>query len=181
MPHIPVPDGLPGIAGLLAFKPATGMRVADLMHEMLRGSSPLTPAEREVIGAYVSHRNECEFCARSHGATIPHLGAGDELREAALAGPDAAEISPKLRALLAVAGAVVEGGHRVTAEHVEAARAAGATDEELHDTVLIAAAFCMVNRYVDGLGTVAPNEDERYDQMGARLARDGYLRAAPPS
>jgi uncharacterized peroxidase-related enzyme len=177
VPYIPVPDGLPGITGLLAFKPATGVRVADLMHELLRGGSSLTPAEREVIGAYVSRRNECEFCARSHGATIPHLDASAELREAALAGPDAEGISPKLRALLAVAGAVAEGGQQVTDEHVEAARAAGATDEELHDTVLIAAAFCMVNRYVDGLGAVTPTEDAAYDQMGVRLARDGYRRA----
>lgn len=179
MPYIPVPEGLPGITGLLAFKPATGMRIGDLMHELLRGSSPLTPAERETIASYVSHRNECQFCARSHGATIPHLGAGVELSEAALVGPDAPEISPKLRALLAVAGAVAEGGHRVTDGLVEAARAAGAADEELHDTVLIAAAFCMVNRYVDGLATVAPTDDAAYDQMGVRLARDGYRRTTP--
>lgn len=177
MPHVPLPDGLPGITGLLAFKPATGMRVADLMHELLRGESPLTPAERETIGAYVSHRNECEFCARSHSATIPHLGSGVELSEAALVGPAAKGITPKLRALLAVTGAVVEGGHRVSDELVEAARAAGATDEELHDTVLIAAAFCMVNRYVDGLDAFTPAEDAAYDQMGVRLAREGYRRA----
>ncbi|MCW6003132.1 carboxymuconolactone decarboxylase family protein [Micromonospora sp. CPCC 205371] len=152
------------------------MRVADLMHELLRGDSPLSAAEREAIGAYVSRRNECEFCARSHGATAAHLDASEELREAALVGPDAEGIPPKLRALLAVAGAIVEGGHRVTDKLVEAAREAGATDEELHDTVLIAAAFCMVNRYVDGLGAVTPTEDAAYDQMGVRLARDGYRR-----
>lgn len=181
MPHIAVRDDLPGITGLLAFKPSTGVKVAELMHELLRGASSLSPAEREVIGAYVSRVNECEFCARSHGATIPHLDAGPELRAAALVGPHAEGLSPKLRALLRVADAVVEGGHRVSDEDIAAARAAGATDEELHDTVLIAAAFCMVNRYVDGLGTVTPTGEERYDKMGARLAREGYLRAAPPS
>ncbi|MEJ3742969.1 carboxymuconolactone decarboxylase family protein [Actinomycetes bacterium KLBMP 9797] len=181
MPHIAVRDDLPGITGLLAFKPSTGVKVAELMHELLRGASSLSPAEREVIASYVSRVNECEFCARSHSAVVPHLGASPELCVAAQAGPDVEGLAPKLRALLRVAGAVAEGGPRVSDEDVAAARAAGATDEELHDTVLIAAAFCMVNRYVDGLGTVAPTEEERYDRMGARLARDGYLRAVPPS
>jgi alkylhydroperoxidase family enzyme len=67
-----------------------------------------------------------------------------------------ADVSPKLKALLNIAGKVQEGGKRVTAEDVAAARVQGATDREIHDTVLIAAMFCMCNRYVDGLGTWAP-------------------------
>lgn len=178
MPHIPVRGHLPGISGLLAFKPTTGVRVAELMHELLRGASSLSPAERETIGAYVSRVNDCEFCARSHGATLPHLGAGPVLCEAARVGPDTEGLSPRMGALLRIARAVADGGHRVSDEDVAAARAAGATDEDLHDTVLVAAGFCMVNRYVDGLGAVTPTEDAQYDFMGARLAREGYLGAA---
>jgi uncharacterized peroxidase-related enzyme len=175
MPHIPVRAELPGIAGLLAFKPATGALLAEFVHQLLRGDSPLTPAERETIAAYVSRLNECEFCARSHGATIAHLDHGPELREAALLGPDASALPDRLRALLRLARAVATSG-RGTAPDVAAARDAGASDEEIHDTILVAAAFCMLNRYVDGLDAVTPTEDAAYDQMGVRLADSGYRR-----
>lgn len=176
MPHIPLPDELPGIAGLLAYKPTTGSRLGEFIHELLRGPSPLTAAEREVIAAYVSQLNECQFCARSHGAAAHHLDDAPELRDATLAGPNAADLDPKLRALLRLAGAAVHGGQHVTAADVATAREAGATDDDIHDTILIAAAFCMLNRYVDGLATATPTDQSLYDQMGARLAHDGYRR-----
>jgi len=68
----------------------------------------------------------------------------------------------------------------VTSETVKNARAAGASDEDIHDTVLIAAAFCMLNRYVDGLGAITPSDDAAYDAMGIQMAAHGYLGAAPP-
>jgi uncharacterized peroxidase-related enzyme len=179
MPHIPLPDNPPGIAALLAYKPATGTRLAELMHELLRGSSPLTPAERETIGAYVSRLNECEFCARSHGATVRHLDGGPALHRQVLSTPDLSGVDGvdgRLGALLRLAGAVAGSGRCRTGEEVAAARAAGATDEQIHDTVLIAASFCMVNRYVDGLAANTPTDESLYDQMGRRLAEDGYRR-----
>jgi hypothetical protein len=86
----------------------------------------------------------------------------------------AAPVSPKLKALLAIAGKVRQDGKLVTAADVEAARCQGATDLEIHDTVLIAAAFSMFNRYVDGLGTWQPRDPEMYKQMGRHLAEEGY-------
>jgi hypothetical protein len=85
-----------------------------------------------------------------------------------------APVSDKLKALLAIAGKVQKGGKNVTAEDVSEAKAAGATDIEIHDTVLIAAAFCMFNRYVDGLACLTPTDQNFYDQVGARIARTGY-------
>lgn len=85
-------------------------------------------------------------------------------------------VSPKLRTLLNIAAKVQKGGKNVLEEDVHAARAEGATDQEIHDTVLIAAAFCMFNRYVDGLGTWAPKENEAYREMGERMAFVGYGR-----
>lgn len=164
VPHIALPD-LPGITALLAYKPATGDRLNALFQELLRGPSPLTPAERETIGAYVSRVNDCEFCARTHAATAKHLGADGDVDES----------GGRFGALLRLAAAVARGGKSVTEEDVAAARGAGASDEEIHDTVLIAAAFCMVNRYVDGLATVTPADQSRYDQAGGRLATQGYV------
>jgi alkylhydroperoxidase/carboxymuconolactone decarboxylase family protein YurZ len=85
-------------------------------------------------------------------------------------------VSPKLKTLLAIAAKVQAGGKQVTAEDVARARAAGATDLEIHDTVLIAAAFCMYNRYVDGLATLTPTDPDVYDRMGQRMAQQGYVR-----
>lgn len=169
MPHIPLPEDMPGITGLLAYKPATGTRLAEFFHELLRGAGPLTPAERETIATYVSRVNECEFCARSHGAIIRYLDAS--LPDGA--GP---ETPGKLGALLRLAEAVTRSGRCTTDQEVAGARAAGATDEEIHDTVLIAAAFCMMNRYVDGLAAPTPHDEALYDGMGARLAQYGYRR-----
>jgi hypothetical protein len=84
-------------------------------------------------------------------------------------------ISPKLRALLDIAGKVQKVAH-VLPEDIAIAREAGASDRELHDTALIAAAFCMFNRYVDGLGTWAPQANEDYLEMGQKMAFLGYNR-----
>ncbi|HEY9484537.1 MAG TPA: carboxymuconolactone decarboxylase family protein [Micromonosporaceae bacterium] len=177
MPHIPVSDDLPGIRGLLAFKPASGIKVAQLIEQLLRGDSPLSPADRERIAAHVSLLNECEFCARSHAAAIGHLDV-----QAPATRPTTPDhgATPRLRALLDLAGEVTRGGRDVTPETVKNARAAGASDEDIHDTVLIAAAFCMLNRYVDGLGAITPSDDAAYDAMGIQMAAHGYLGAAPP-
>jgi uncharacterized peroxidase-related enzyme len=136
----------------------------------------LTPGERELIATYVSSRNDCYFCQTSHGAAAAaHLGDRADLVDAVKRDYLNAEVSDKLKALLRIAGLVQQGGKSVTAEAVEAARAQGATDLEIHDTVLIAAAFCMYNRYVDGLATWQPQNPEMYAAMGEHLARNGYL------
>jgi alkylhydroperoxidase family enzyme len=90
-----------------------------------------------------------------------------------------APLSAKLRALLGIASAVQQSGLKVSVEDVAAARTAGATDLEIHDTVLIAAAFCMFNRYVDGLATTAPADPALYAVGAQRLIKDGYL--PPPA
>jgi uncharacterized peroxidase-related enzyme len=177
MPHIPLPNDPPGIRGLLVYKPATGTKIAQLIHELLRGPSPLSAADRERIAAHVSRLNECEFCARSHTAAQRHLDHHTANAEPGLGSDEVT--SPKLAALLRLAEAVVPGGHYVTEDEVASARSAGNNDEEIHDTVLIAAAFCMLNRYVDGLGAITPHDDDTYDAMGAQMAAHGYLRAAP--
>jgi uncharacterized peroxidase-related enzyme len=178
MPHIALPEGLPGILGPMAFRPETSKPLNELAEVLLRGPNSLSSAERELIATYTSSQNDCHFCQSSHGAAASHhLGGNDELVAAVKLDPDSADISPKLRALLAIAGRVQQGGKAVGEEDVERARAQGATDTEIHDTVLIAAAFCMYNRYVDGLATWAPQEPEAYVDSGRRLAEEGYAAA----
>jgi AhpD family alkylhydroperoxidase len=164
VPHIDLPP-LPGIAGLLAGYPQTAGPLNSLAETLLRGPSPLTPAQRETIAAYVSRRNECTFCAETHGAVARKLSRGDET-------------GPLMTALLAIADKVRADGRSVTADDIAAARAAGADDRIVHDTVLIAAAFSMFNRYVDGLGTLTAAEPGDYERHAHALAENGYLR--PP-
>lgn len=176
MAHINLTEGLPGIVGLLEHYPATAKHLRGLAQELLRGPSPLTPGERELIAAFVSSENNCTFCANSHSAAARHLLGNDaSVVEQVKLGIEQAEISGKMKALLSIAKKVQLGERRVADADVERARDEGATDKEIHDTVLIAAAFCMYNRYVDGLATWAPENPELYDRHGAELASAGYV------
>jgi uncharacterized peroxidase-related enzyme len=179
MPHIALPEGLPGITGGFAFRPETAAPMRELAEVLLRGPNTLTSGEREMIATFVSTRNECNFCQASHRAAAAHHLEGDYgLVDAVRRDHETAPISAKLKALLTIAGSVQRGGLNVTAGEVARARAEGATDTEIHDTVLIAAAFCMYNRYVDGLATVTPTDPAAYDAMGQRMAKEGYARTS---
>jgi uncharacterized peroxidase-related enzyme len=177
MAHIQLPEGLPGIVGPLAYSPETAKPLLLLAETLLRGPNTLTSAEREMIAAHVSYRNRCDFCQLSHSAAAAaHLKGNYDLVEQIKIDPEAAAVSDKLKALLAIAGKVQQGGKQVTSEDIARARQQGATDKEIHDTVLIAAAFCMYNRYVDGLATFQPLDREAYREMGEDMAHQGYMR-----
>ncbi|MEO6503632.1 MAG: carboxymuconolactone decarboxylase family protein [Jatrophihabitantaceae bacterium] len=165
----------PGITGPLIYRPETAKPLLELAEVLLRGPHPLSPGERELIAAYVSGLNECKFCCGSHSAyAAAQLDRGRCLVEQVRADLDTAPVSPKLRALLRIAGAVQVSGRAVTPTLIRAAREAGSTDVEIHDAVLIAAAFCMFNRYVDGLGTLAPEDASIYDMSAKRILEFGY-------
>ena len=181
MPHIFLDPNLPGIRSLLDYRKETAKPLMDLAEVLLRGDSPLTRGERELIAAYVSEQNDCEYCAASHGACAAVLlPEGTPLVDQVRKNPDEAAISDKLRALLAIAAAVAQGGWAVKDEHIAAARAAGAQDRDIHDTVLVAAAFSMYNRYVDGLATLTPHDPAAYAMMAERLVNQGYTAPRPP-
>jgi uncharacterized peroxidase-related enzyme len=178
MPHIKLPEELPGITAGFAFRPETAKPMRALAHILLHEPNSLTGGERELIATYVSSRNKTTFCELSHGAAAAsHLGGEAKVIQVKTDFASA-DISPKLKALLVIAGKVQQDGKLVTKADVEAARKLGATDLEIHDTVLIAAAFCMYNRYVDGLGTWQPTDPSMYAQMGQQLAEKGYATPA---
>jgi uncharacterized peroxidase-related enzyme len=177
MPHIKLTEGLPGIRGLFDFRPETAGPLCELAEVLLHQENSLSLADRELIATYVSSQNDCFYCQTAHGATAAqHLSGNEELVLQVKRDFASAPISEKLKSLLAIAGKVQKGGKNVTAEDVENARKLGATDIEIHDTVLIAAAFCMYNRYVDGLGTWAPTDLEGYRGRAVKVASAGYNR-----
>ena len=176
MAHIRLPEGIPGILGPMAFSPETAKPLNALAEVLLRGPNSLSPADREMIATYVSSQNDCYFCQHAHGAVAAYrLNGNEKLVNDVKLNFEGAAISGKLKALLAIAGKTQKGGKQVTAGDVARARQEGATDKEIHDTVLIAAAFCMFNRYVDGLATWAPTDREMYRENGKRLAELGYV------
>jgi len=176
MAHIKLPEELPGIRGPFAFRPETAKPMSELAEVLLHTPGSLSMGERELIATYVSSRNDCHYCQTSHGAIAAHhLGGNEQLVLDVKRDFENAEISDKLKALLNIAGKVQQGGRLVRPEDVERARSLGATDLEIHDTVLIAAAFCMYNRYVDGLATWAPADVDSYRQRAATVAEEGYL------
>jgi uncharacterized peroxidase-related enzyme len=176
MPHIALPEGLPGISAGFAFRPETARPMRELAHILLHEPGSLTPGERELIATYVSSQNDCYFCQTSHGAAAAcHLNSQETVKQVKTDFQNAT-ISPKLKALLAIAGKVQRGGKNVTSADIAEARRHGATDFEIHDTVLIAAAFCMYNRYVDGLDTWQPRDESMYAEMGRHLAEHGYIK-----
>lgn len=175
MPHIKLPEGLPGITGPMAYRRETAKPLNELAEVLLRGPSTLTRGERELIATYVSSENDCYFCQTCHGAAAAHhLDMNYDLVDQVKSDFRSAPVSDKLKALLNIAGKVQKGGKNVTDNDVAQARQFGATDLEIHDTVLIAAAFCMFNRYVDGLATWTPVGREAFVETGKRLAEVGY-------
>ena len=179
MPHISLPQ-VPGIVAPMMAYPETAVHLNGLAEALLRGPSSLTPAERELIAAFVSRRNDCVFCSRSHAAVSRyHFGDDRDVVDRVLEDVETAPITEKMRALLRIAAKVRGDAREVQPSDVEAARAEGADDRAIHDTVLIAAAFCMFNRYVDGLATWAPDDQSVYDGIGEQLATRGYVDSIP--
>ena len=180
MAYIDLPENLPGIRGLMAFRPDVAKHLNELTEALLRSENSLSRGERELIATHVSYLNDCFYCQHAHQALAGYyLDCGfDQLGEIK-AKPDESELSPKIKALLKIAGGVQKGGLHVSQDQIDQAKSEGASDRELHDTVLIAAAFCMFNRYVDGLGTDAPLNRDFYKNRAETRAKEGYSNYNP--
>ena len=181
MAHVHLDNNMPGIVGLMMQWPHTARALNGVAEVLLQTNEGLSAAERELIAAHVSQLNTCSFCSNTHlNASLAHFEKParfiDVTKDSVT---DGLEIRPVMQALLNIASKVQESGRNVTTEDIETARTLGATDNMIHDTVLIAAAFCMFNRYVDGLGTFAPQQVDRYAETGKRLAETGYLNSVP--
>jgi uncharacterized peroxidase-related enzyme len=175
MPHINFNNDFPGIRSAMAYSPETAAPMGVLAEILLRSEDGLSRAERELIGTYVSYLNDCFYCNHSHGAiACIYLDGDNELVEQVKKDYSKAPISDKLKSLLAIAAHVQKGGRNVTTADVELAKEKGATDKDIHDTVLIAAAFCMFNRYVDGLATITPTDMDSYPLRAKQIVEKGY-------
>lgn len=176
MPHIELESHLPGITGLLEYRKDTGQPIRELTQILMRGPSTLSEGERELIATIVSHGNQCRFCTTAHTAAADLLLGDKTTTQKMKDDIESAPVSGKMKALLTIAAAVGKNGKLVTPEMVTRAKAEGATDSEIHDTVLIAALFSLYNRYVDGMATSMPDNDAYFDTLADRLVNHGYMR-----
>jgi uncharacterized peroxidase-related enzyme len=176
MPYITLEDHLPGITGLLEYRQDSAAPIRALTQFLLRGENSLTEGERELIATIVSYGNECRFRTAAHTAAADLLLGECDTTQKMKLNISAAPVSEKMKALLTIASQTQKSGKQVTDQSIEAAKKAGATDTEIHDTVLIAALFCLYNRYVDGLSTVTPSEPEFYKGLADRIVNHGYTR-----
>src|SRR5690606_21058221 len=176
MPYIPVEEHLPGITGLLEYRKDSAQPIRELTQLLLRGPSTLTEGERVLIATVVSHGNECRFCTTAHAETADLLLGDTSTTRKVREDIESAPVSEKMKALLTIAKQVQQGGKHVTEGSVQRIKTAGATDLEIHDCVLIAALFCLYNRYVDGLATLEPQDPEYYKALAGRLTTIGYRR-----
>ncbi|PWT73794.1 MAG: carboxymuconolactone decarboxylase [Bacteroidetes bacterium] len=180
MAHIKLPEGIPGIRSLAMYRPETGQYIFELVQILLRGESSISEAERELIAAYVSSRNNCNYCMKSHAAAARFLfGDKQHWVNEVLTDIDQSTVPQKLKALLHIAGKVQILGKEVKEEDIMRARSVGANDREIHDTVLIAASFSMFNRYADGLASWTPTDPGHYEETGRRLSQKGYVFPQP--
>lgn len=178
MPHIPLDPGLPGITGLLNYRQDTALPIRQLTQVLLRGESTLTEGERELIATVVSQGNQCKFCTAAHAAAADAILEEKETSEKVRNDPDNAPVSAKMKHLLEIARRVQADARTVSPELVASAKAEGATDLEIHDTVLIAALFCLYNKYVDGLASVTPTDPAFYERLASILKTSGYMPSA---
>lgn len=176
MPHLPLEAHLPGITGLLEYRPESAAPIRELTQILLRGESTLTEGERELIASLVSHRNECRFCTTAHTVAADILLGNSDTCERVKQDYETAPVSDKMKALLNIAALVQQSGRAVTPDAIDRAKVSGATDREIHDTVLIAALFCLYNKYVDGTASVTPTDPAFYAKLGERITTNGYNR-----
>lgn len=170
---------LPANATLLdVFKayPQVGQLANALAQHVLRAPGALSPAQRELLFAYGSGLNACHFCHGAHVAVAQQLGVDPQIIEGALVSIDTAPVDDRFKPLLGYVKKLTQTPSRVTASDADAVRAAGWSDEALHEAILVCALHNFFNRWVDGTGVDA--DEAFFQQVGKRLTEVGYVEVA---
>lgn len=195
-PIIETGNSLPGIIGLMKYRPETAVPLNALADVLLRSlESTLTRGEREFVFAAASYANECEFCAGVHAQCAAiHLdneknvnGSADALMELLrIQGPcavaddtDQGERLHQLAHLAAVVATRRGLDLRLSMAETHDLFAKVLSPQEIHDAVLIASSACMYNRYVDAMNTDIPEHDGFYKEASQMLTSKGYVGSVP--
>jgi uncharacterized peroxidase-related enzyme len=191
----PIMNGLPDVPGIgaaMRLTPNLGLHLRGLADELLVNDFPgatLRRDERELLATAVSAANDCFFCMDSHGAFATALlergGATERLPLIDIVKTGSSDgLDPKVRTLLHIARTVGRDPLELTKEDVAAAQGAGASEADVQLAVLIAAAFSMYNRMVDGFRARTPGDPAAYRERAGEIAERGYsapASTAPPT
>jgi uncharacterized peroxidase-related enzyme len=172
MPTLPSLPAGAVLMDVFAAYPAGVQPLLELHEALLRGPSPLSVAERELLAAYVSGLNDCSYCHGVHTATAEAFGLEPGVLEAALADLDRAPVPERMKPVLRYAGTLTRTPARITPADADAVYAAGWTEQALHDAIMVCALFNFMNRMVDGHGIDA--DPSYYPVSGQRLKDRGY-------
>jgi uncharacterized peroxidase-related enzyme len=183
MPFFPsLPDDA-GVRHILKLNPAAGRALIEFHSAVLRVDSQLTAKEKELIAAYVSGLNACQYCYGVHAQAASAFGVPEELIQALLADIGDAPVEPKLKPVLEYARVLTLTPARATQRHVDAVFAAGWTEPDLHDAVLTVCLFNFMNRLLEGHGV--KGSPGVFAERGQALHDHGYepllsILAEPP-
>lgn len=173
MPFLPSLGPSASLIEVFRAFPDTSKPLIEFHEVLLRGPSPFSEAERELIAAYVSGLNRCRYCHGVHTATSERLGVAEGALRQLLEAFEAAPVSEKMRPVLTYARKLTEAPDSVTQADADAVRAAGWDETALYHTVAVTALFNFMNRLVEGLG-IELNPDY-VEPASKRLAERGYL------
>lgn len=172
MPFFPSLPEDAGVRHILSLNPAAGRALIQFHEAALRNPSRLAPADKELIAAYVSGLNACQYCFGVHSETAKAFGVDPSVLEQLLADPDSAAVTPGLRPLLAYARKLTVEPARMTQADADAVFAAGWSEAELHDAVLTVCLFNFMNRLLEGHGV--KGNSALYAARGQALHDAGY-------
>jgi uncharacterized peroxidase-related enzyme len=161
-----------GVRDILRLNKPVGRALIALHDALLRGDSPLTPAQHELIAAYVSGLNECQYCFGVHAETARLFGMPEEQLRKLLFDPDHVEMEPRMRPLLEYVRRLALSPQQLVQADADAVFAAGWSERALHDAILTTCLFSFMNRLLDGHGCTG--SEQAHKERGLRLAREGY-------
>jgi uncharacterized peroxidase-related enzyme len=161
-----------GVRDVLQLNPAAGKALLEYHEAVLRGDSPLSIGERELIAAYVSGLNACHYCHGVHSRTAEAFGISGEMMEKLLHDPQKAEVDAKLRPILDFVRKLTQAPATMTKADADAVYAAGWNERALHDAVNVSALFNFMNRLIDGHGL--EGNAEIYSRRAQLLKEEGY-------
>lgn len=172
MPYLGYTKDFQGLADVFLRDPALYTPLLQFIETVMTRESQLSKAEREMIAAYVSHRNGCGFCYGAHRWTLAAMGLDWATIESLNDGETGELLDERLRAMLGFAEKLTVGHGEVRQGDVDPLLAAGWSEQAVEDAVNVIALFNYVNRLVDGLGIEA--NDDYFRQIGKTLASKGY-------
>ena len=158
---------------LFAFRPEMTAHLASFTQGVMHEASPLTPGLRELIAAYTSALNKCDFCMKSHAAVAAELLGSEELVQAVLRDAETSALPEKEKALLRYVAKVTLTLPATGQDDIVTLKQVGWTDTEIYYAIMVSALFNFYNRWVTASG-VQPVSDEGHRLHGKRLAQKGY-------